>query len=77
MVLIAAAIERPSRKAKSANVCGQRRSKKKMFRAGLCVRVSTGDQQTVPMQNRSSVAASGHRFFCPASATDFSPNVCN
>src|SRR6202166_1512982 len=39
-------------KAKSANVFGQRRKPAKMFRAGLYARVSTNDQQTLPMQNR-------------------------
>src|ERR1700681_1850777 len=39
-------------KAKSANVFGQRRKRAKMFRAGLYARVSTNDQQTLPMQNR-------------------------
>src|SRR6202163_1010714 len=39
-------------KAKSANVFGQRRKPGKMFRAGLYARVSTNDQQTLPMQSR-------------------------
>src|ERR1700687_2639362 len=39
-------------KAKSGNVFGQRRKPAKMFRAGLYARVSTNDQQTLPMQNR-------------------------
>jgi putative DNA-invertase from lambdoid prophage Rac len=45
-------VKRPSRKAESGDVFGQRRSKKKMLRAGLYARVSTNDQQTLPMQNR-------------------------
>jgi hypothetical protein len=43
---------RASEKAKSDNVFGQRRKQAKMFRAGLCARVSTNDQQTLPMQSR-------------------------
>src|SRR5579863_5041101 len=39
-------------KAKSGNVFGQARRLAKMFRAGLYARVSTNDQQTLPMQNR-------------------------
>ena len=39
-------------KAKSDNVFGQARKQPKMFRAGLYARVSTNDQQTLPMQNR-------------------------
>lgn len=39
-------------KAKSANVFGQRRKPWKMLRAGLYARVSTIDQQTLPMQLR-------------------------
>src|ERR1017187_4264372 len=39
-------------KAKSDNVFGQRRRPAKMFRAGLYARVSTNDQQTLPMQIR-------------------------
>src|SRR3982751_6422333 len=39
-------------KAKSGNVFGQARKPAKMFRAGLYARVSTNDQQTLPMQNR-------------------------
>ena len=38
--------------AKSDDVFGQRRSPAKMFRAGLYARVSTNDQQTLPMQIR-------------------------
>jgi len=45
-------IKRASPKAKSENVFGQRRIQAKMFRAGLYARVSTNDQQTLPMQSR-------------------------
>jgi putative DNA-invertase from lambdoid prophage Rac len=45
-------VKRPSRKAKSGDVFGQRRKRSKTFRAGLYARVSTNDQQTLPMQNR-------------------------
>jgi putative DNA-invertase from lambdoid prophage Rac len=38
--------------AKSSRVFGQARKPAKMFRAGLYARVSTADQQTVPMQIR-------------------------
>ena len=43
---------RPRPKAKTGNVFGQRRKPSKMFRAGLYARVSTNDQQTLPMQSR-------------------------
>src|SRR5438874_11788389 len=39
-------------KSKSDNVFGQARLPAKMFRAGLYARVSTNDQQTLPMQSR-------------------------
>ena len=39
-------------KAKSDNVFGQARRPAKMLRAGLYARVSTNDQQTLPMQSR-------------------------
>ena len=39
-------------KTKSHNVFGQARKPAKMFRAGLYARVSTNDQQTLPMQSR-------------------------
>src|SRR6476620_3044261 len=41
-----------SAKPKSGKVFGQRRTQPKMLRAGLYARVSTNDQQTLPMQNR-------------------------
>ena len=46
------AVKRASEKAKSGSVFGQRRKKPEMFRAGLYARVSTKDQQTIPMQIR-------------------------
>ena len=46
------AARRASQKAKLDNVFGQRRKSPKMLRAGLYARVSTNDQQTLPMQNR-------------------------
>ena len=45
-------VKRASRKTKSGDVFGQRRKRPKMFRAGLYARVSTNDQQTLPMQTR-------------------------
>jgi DNA invertase Pin-like site-specific DNA recombinase len=45
-------VKRASRKAKSEDVFGQRRRTPKMLRAGLYARVSTSDQQTLPMQMR-------------------------
>jgi putative DNA-invertase from lambdoid prophage Rac len=45
-------VKRASRKTKSGDVFGQRRKTQKMFRAGLYARVSTNDQQTLPMQTR-------------------------
>src|SRR5450432_4896026 len=46
------AAKRASDKAKSDHVFGQARKPAKMFRAGLYARVSTNDQQTVPLQIR-------------------------
>ena len=46
------AAKRASEKAKSPRVFGQARKPAKMFRAGLYARVSTNDQQTIPMQIR-------------------------
>src|SRR5579863_4234479 len=45
-------VKRPSRRTKSQDVFGQPRRQPKMLRAGLYARVSTNDQQTLPMQNR-------------------------
>ena len=46
------AAKRAFPKAKSDNVFGQSRRPAKMFRVGLYARVSTNDQQTLPMQSR-------------------------
>src|SRR5258705_6808321 len=46
------AAKRAFPKAKTDNVFGQARNSAKMFRAGLYARVSTNDQQTLPMQSR-------------------------
>ena len=46
------AAKRAFPKAKSHNVFGQARKPAKMFRAGLYARVSTNDQQTIPLQIR-------------------------
>jgi putative DNA-invertase from lambdoid prophage Rac len=46
------AAKRASAKAKSTRVFGQRQESAKMFRAGLYARVSTHDQQTLPLQMR-------------------------
>ena len=45
-------IKRALRKAKSDSVFGQSRRQPKMFRAGLYARVSSNDQQTLPIQSR-------------------------
>ena len=44
--------KRVSVKAKSKRVFGQRQAPAKMFRVGLYARVSTHDQQTLPLQMR-------------------------
>lgn len=44
--------KRASEKAKPRRVFGQARKQTKMFRAGLYARVSTHDQQTIPLQIR-------------------------
>ncbi len=46
------AAKRASEKAKSTGVFGQRQAPAKMFRVGLYARVSTHDQQTLPLQMR-------------------------
>jgi putative DNA-invertase from lambdoid prophage Rac len=46
------AIKRASQKTKSDNVFGQARKPAKMFRVSLYARVSTSDQQTLPIQIR-------------------------
>ncbi len=45
-------VKPPSRKEKSGRVFGQGQKPAKMFRAGLYARVSTHDQQTLPLQIR-------------------------
>ena len=47
------AAKRAPEKPKSPRVFGQARRPAKMFRAGLYARVSTNDQQTIPLQIRS------------------------
>src|SRR5580700_3100731 len=46
------AAKRTSETTKSTRVLGQRQEPAKMFRAGLYARVSTLDQQTLPLQMR-------------------------
>ena len=46
------AVKRTSEKTKSGQVFGQSRNAAKMFRVGLYARVSTQDQQTLPLQMR-------------------------
>src|SRR5918912_3023319 len=46
------AVKRASKKTKSGQVFGHRRKKPKMFRVGVYARVSTQDQQTIPLQMR-------------------------
>ena len=46
------AAKRASEKTKSPQVFGQARKPEKVFRAGLYARVSTNDQQTIPLQVR-------------------------
>ena len=46
------AAKQASEKAQSPRVFGQARKPAKMFRAGLYARVSTNDQQTIPLQMR-------------------------
>ena len=46
------AAKRAPEKPKSPRVFGQARRPAKMFRAGLYARVSTNDQQTIPLQIR-------------------------
>ena len=44
--------KQPPKRPKSSRVFGQARKAAKMFRAGLYARVSTNDQQTIPLQIR-------------------------
>jgi DNA invertase Pin-like site-specific DNA recombinase len=46
------AAKRASERTKSKDVFGQARKPAKMFRVGLYARVSTTDQQTIPLQLR-------------------------
>ena len=55
------AAKRASEKAKSQRVFGQARKPAKMFRAGLYARVSTSDQQTIPLQIRALREYAGRR----------------
>ena len=48
--------KRASSKPKSNRVFGQTRKPAKMFCAGLYARVSTNDQQTIPLQIRASTS---------------------
>ena len=54
-------IKRASTEAKSGHVFGQARRPAKMLRAGLYARVSTNDQQTLPMQSRALREYAGRR----------------
>lgn len=45
-------VKRAFQKVESDNVFGHRRKQPKTFRVGLYARVSTNDQQTLPMQSR-------------------------
>ena len=53
--------KRASENAKSHNVFGQARKPPKMFRVGLYARVSTNDQQTLPIQSRAMREYAGRR----------------
>ena len=55
------AAKRASEKAKSQRAFGQARKPAKMFRAGLYARVSTSDQQTIPLQIRALREYAGRR----------------
>jgi putative DNA-invertase from lambdoid prophage Rac len=55
------AAKRASQKTESGNVFGQRQRLPKMSRAGLYARVSTIDQQTLPMQLRAMREYAGRR----------------
>jgi predicted site-specific integrase-resolvase len=46
------AVKRASEKSESGKVFGHRRKAPEMFRVGLYARVSTQDQQTIPLQMR-------------------------
>ena len=55
------AARRASGTAKTKRVFGQRQAPAKMFRAGLYARVSTHDQQTLPLQMRAMREYAGKR----------------
>jgi DNA invertase Pin-like site-specific DNA recombinase len=55
------AAKQASEQAKSPRVFGQARKAAKMFRAGLYARVSTNDQQTIPLQTRALREYAGRR----------------
>src|SRR5213080_3071711 len=55
------AAKRAFPKAKSGNVFGQARKSAKVFRAGIYARVSTNDQQTIPLQIRALREYAAHR----------------
>ena len=60
------AAKQASEKAKSPRVFGQARKPAKMFRAGLYARVSTNDQQTIPLQVRALREYAGQRAWAIA-----------
>jgi DNA invertase Pin-like site-specific DNA recombinase len=60
--------KRASRTAKSRQVFGQSRKQPEMFRAGLYARVSTNDQQTIPLQMRALREYTGKRLGRPMTA---------
>src|SRR5947209_13294509 len=55
------AAKQASEKAKSPKVFGQARKPAKVFRAGIYARVSTNDQQTIPLQIRALREYAAHR----------------
>jgi DNA invertase Pin-like site-specific DNA recombinase len=58
--------KRASEKVESPRVFGQARKPAKMFRAGLYARVSTNDQQTIPLQIRALREYAVRRGWCIA-----------
>src|ERR1051325_4455099 len=54
-------VKRAFQKVESDNVFGHRRKQPKTFRVGLYARVSTNDQQTLPMQSRAMREYAGRR----------------
>jgi hypothetical protein len=60
------AAKQASEKAKSPKVFGQTRKLPKMLRAGLFARVSTNDQQTIPLQ----ICAQREYATCPWRITE-------